>query len=239
MPCWMVSPEAASAIFPMTEVFDIVIFDEASQCFAERGIPAMYRGRQLVVAGDDMQLKPNELYQTRWEDEDGDHPDLEVDSLLDLAKRYLPTVHLQGHYRSKSLELIDFSNRHFYEGRLQLLPDRNVLNRQEPAIEYQQVDGIWEDNTNMKEAEAVVERLVSLLTADADKEIGVVTFNSPQQNLILDLVEERFAKDGLAIPPSLFVKNIENVQGDEKDIIIFSVGYAPDKRKKMNMQFGS
>lgn len=239
MPCWMVSPEAASAIFPMTEIFDLVIFDEASQCFSERGIPAMYRGRQLVVAGDDMQLKPNELYQTRWEEEDGDHPDLEVDSLLDLAKRYLPTVHLQGHYRSKSLELIDFSNRHFYEGRLQLLPDRNVLNRQEPAIEYQQVPGIWEDNTNRTEAETVVERLVSLLTADAEKEIGVVTFNSPQQNLILDLVEERFAKDGLAIPSSLFVKNIENVQGDEKDIIIFSVGYAPDKRKKMNMQFGS
>lgn len=238
MPCWMVSPEAASAIFPMAEIFDLVIFDEASQCFAERGIPAMYRGKQLVVAGDDMQLKPNELYQTRWE-EDGDHPDLEVDSLLDLAKRYLPTVHLQGHYRSQSLELIDFSNKHFYEGRLQLLPDRNVLNRQEPGIEYHQVDGVWDNNTNMVEAQAVVERLVSLLTADPAKQIGVVTFNSPQQNLILDLLEERFSDDGLAIPPTLFVKNIENVQGDEKDIIIFSVGYAPDKKKKMNMQFGS
>ncbi len=238
MPCWMVSPEAASAIFPMTELFDIVIFDEASQCFAERGIPAMYRGRQLVVAGDDMQLKPNELYQTRWEEE-GDHPDLEVDSLLDLAKRYLPTVHLQGHYRSQSLELIDFSNQHFYEGRLQLLPDRNVLNRHEPGIEYQQVEGVWESNTNLVEAQAVVERLVGLLTADPEKEIGVVTFNSPQQNLILDLLEERFANDGMTIPSTLFVKNIENVQGDEKDIIIFSVGYAPDKKKKMSMQFGS
>lgn len=239
MPCWMVSPEAASAIFPMTEVFDLVIFDEASQCFSERGIPAMYRGKQIVVAGDDMQLKPNELYQTRWE-EGGDHPDLEVDSLLDLAKRYLPTVHLQGHYRSQSLELIDFSNKHFYEGRLQLLPDRNILNRQQPAIEYHQVDGVWEDNTNLVEAEAVVERLVSLLKAEPDKHIGVVTFNSPQQSLILDLIEERFPKEEMTIPPTLFVKNIENVQGDEKDIIIFSVGYAPEKnKKKMNMQFGS
>lgn len=238
MPCWMVSPEAASAIFPMTEIFDLVIFDEASQCFAERGIPAMYRGKQLVVAGDDMQLKPNELYQTRWEEE-GDHPDLEVDSLLDLAKRYLPTVHLQGHYRSQSLELIDFSNRHFYEGRLQLLPDRNILNRQEPAIEYQQVEGVWDNNMNVKEAEAVVERLVTLLREDPEKQIGVVTFNSPQQNLIMDLVEERFTKEAMTIPQTLFIKNIENVQGDEKDIIIFSVGYAPDKKKKMNMQFGS
>lgn len=239
MPCWMVSPEATSAIFPMTEIFDLVIFDEASQCFSERGIPAMYRGRQIVVAGDDMQLKPNELYQSRWE-EGGDHPDLEVDSLLDLAKRYLPTVHLQGHYRSQSLELIDFSNKHFYEGRLQLLPDRNVLNQQQPAIEYQQVNGVWENNTNVPEAQAVVERVVTLLTGDPGKHIGVVTFNSPQQNLILDLLEERFAREGMVIPPTLFVKNIENVQGDEKDIIIFSVGYAPEKnKKKMNMQFGS
>lgn len=239
MPCWMVSPEAASAIFPMTALFDLVIFDEASQCFSERGIPAMYRGRQVLVAGDDMQLKPNELYQTRWEEEDADHPDLEVDSLLDLAKRYLPTVHLQGHYRSQSLELIDFSNRYFYDGRLQLLPDRNILNQQQPAIEYQQVDGVWENNTNTAEANAVLERVSDLLTADPEKTIGVVTFNAPQQTLILDLLEERLAAEGRELPSSLFVKNIENVQGDEKDVIIFSVGYAPDKKKKMNMQFGS
>ena len=238
VPCWMVSPEVASAIFPMTEMFDLVIFDEASQCFSERGIPAAYRGKQLVVAGDDMQLKPYELYQTRWE-EDGDHPDLEVDSLLDLAKRYLPTVHLQGHYRSQSLELIDFSNRHFYEGRLQLLPDRNILNRHEPAIEFVQVDGVWENNSNEREAREVVDRVLALLSIDSDKEIGVVTFNAPQQMLILDLLEERCAREGLRIPTSLFVKNIENVQGDEKDIIIFSVAYAPDRNKKMNMQFGS
>lgn len=239
MPCWMVSPEAASAIFPMMPLFDLVVFDEASQCFSERGIPAMYRGKQVLVAGDDMQLKPNELYQSRWEEADGDHPDLEVDSLLDLAKRYLPTVHLQGHYRSQSLELIDFSNKHFYEGRLQLLPDRNILNLQQPAIEYQQVNGIWENNTNVAEADAVVACVRSLLAADPDKTIGVVTFNAPQQTLILDLLEEQFSSEGLELPPSLFVKNIENVQGDEKDVIIFSVGYAPDTRKKMNMQFGS
>lgn len=238
VPCWMVSPEVASAIFPMTEMFDLVIFDEASQCFSERGIPAAYRGKQLVVAGDDMQLKPYELYQTRWE-EDGDHPDLEVDSLLDLAKRYLPTVHLQGHYRSRSLELIDFSNRHFYEGRLQLLPDRNILNRQEPAIEYARVDGVWENNSNEREAQEVVDRVFNLLSIHPEKQIGVVTFNAPQQTLILDMLEERFESEGMSMPASLFVKNIENVQGDEKDIIIFSVGYAPDKKQKMNMQFGS
>jgi hypothetical protein len=185
-----------------------------------------------------MQLKPSELYQVRWE-EDGDDPDVEVDSLLELSERYLPTVHLQGHYRSQSLELIDFSNKHFYDGRLRLLPDRHTLNRQEPGIEYHNVKGVWEDHANIKEAESVVDRVIELVRENPKKEIGVVTFNSPQQVLIMDLMEEKFANEKLLIPASLFVKNIENVQGDEKDIIIFSIGYAPDKQKKMKMQFGS
>lgn len=239
MPCWMASPESVSAIFPMQDLFDVVIFDEASQCFAERGIPAMYRGKQLVIAGDDMQLKPSELYQLRWDEDEAEHPDLEVDSLLELAERYLPTVHLQGHYRSKSLELIDFSNRHFYEGRLRLLPDRLTLNRNEAGIEYHNVQGVWESNANEKEALAVVDRVLALVKEDPKKEIGVVTFNSPQQALIMDLLEERFLNERMSIPASLFVKNIENVQGDEKDIVIFSVGYAPDKDGKLKMQFGS
>ncbi|HYG04068.1 MAG TPA: DEAD/DEAH box helicase, partial [Chryseosolibacter sp.] len=239
LPCWMASPESVSAIFPMKEMFDIVIFDEASQCFAERGIPAMYRGKQLVVAGDDKQLKPNELYQIRWEEDNGDLPELEVDSLLDLSERYLPTVHLQGHYRSQSMELIDFSNKHFYEGRLKLLPDRNILNLDEPAIEYHHVGGVWDNNQNVIEATTVVEKVVMLLQTKPGKEIGIVTFNAPQQNLIQDMLEQRAMAERLTIPSSLFIKNIENVQGDEKDIIIFSVGYAPDKESKMRMQFGS
>src|SRR5690606_37301572 len=123
IPCWLASPESVSAIFPMKEIFDLVIFDEASQCFAERGIPAMYRGSQVVIAGDAKQLRPFELYQVRWEEEDADEPDTEVDSLLELAERYLEGVSLQGHYRSRSPELIDFSNRHFYDGNLRQLPD--------------------------------------------------------------------------------------------------------------------
>ncbi len=238
LPCWMASPESVSAIFPMKEMFDLVIFDEASQCFSERGIPAMYRGKQVLVAGDDMQLKPSELYQIRWDDE-LDHPDVEVDSLLALVERYLPTVHLQGHYRSRSMDLIDFSNRNFYEGRLQLLPDRTILNLQEPGIEYCKVDGVWENNVNAVEAVTVVQRVMELARMFPAKEIGIVTFNAPQQQLIMDLMEDLFTQSGMTIPSTLFVKNIENVQGDEKDIIIFSVGYAPDKRKKVSMHFGS
>ncbi len=238
VPCWMASPESVSAIFPMTELFDLVIFDEASQCFAERGIPAMYRGKQVVVAGDDQQLKPNELYQVRWE-EDSELPDLEAESLLELSERYLSTVHLQGHYRSRSLELIAFSNQNFYENRLRLLPDQSVINNPEPAIEYCKVDGVWDKQTNEVEARTVTERVFSILAEHPNKEIGVVTFNAPQQMLILDLMEAEALRLGKSLPPSVFVKNIENVQGDEKDIIIFSVGYAPDKKGKLAMQFGS
>jgi hypothetical protein len=215
-----------------------VIFDEASQCFSERGIPAMFRGKQVVVAGDEKQLRPSDLYHIRWEDE-STNPDEEVDSLLALTTRYLPTHHLQGHYRSKAMELIAFSNTHFYDGRLQLLPDRELINRGEPAIEYHNVGGIWEDQTNMQEAEAIVQRIFAYSESHPDKSIGVVTFNAPQQMLIMDLLEAESAFSGKAVPEALFVKNIENVQGDECDIILFSVGNAPDKKGKMIMQFGS
>lgn len=238
IPCWLASPESVSAIFPMKEVFDVVIFDEASQCFAERGIPSMYRGRQIVIAGDDKQLKPYELYQVRW-DEENDHPDSEVDSLLELAKRYLQSVHLQGHYRSQSPELIDFSNKYFYEGRLKLLPDRLRLNKHDPAITFEKVEGRWDNNVNIIEANEVVRKVLYLVQEYPNLSIGVVTFNAPQQMLIMDFLEKEFGQAGREIPSGLFVKNIENVQGDEKDVIIFSIGYAPDAKGKMNMQFGS
>jgi hypothetical protein len=238
VPCWMASPESVSAIFPMEQLFDVVIFDEASQCFAERGIPALCRGSQVLVAGDDKQLRPFDLYQSRLEEE-SEAPELEADSLLELSSKYLETTHLRGHYRSKSLELIDFSNRHFYNGKLQLLPDKRTLDLNEPAIEYRKVEGVWEHQTNLPEAQQVVDVVLKYVKAYPEKEIGVVTFNLPQQLLIMDLLEAAFLSLGQSMPPSLFVKNIENVQGDEKDIIIFSIGYAADENNKLSMQFGS
>lgn len=238
IPCWMASPESVSAIFPMEQLFDLVIFDEASQCFSERGIPAMFRGKQVLIAGDSKQLKPFELYQARWEGET-ESADLEVDSLLDLSERYLPTVQLQGHYRSQSLSLIDFSNQYFYGGKLKLLPDKKVVNKNIPAIDFKKVNGLWEDQTNVIEAQAVVQHAFDWIDQNRQKEIGIITFNAPQQMLILDLLEQHATTFGKRIPSTLFVKNIENVQGDERDVIIFSVGYAPDKDGKLNMQFGS
>jgi superfamily I DNA and/or RNA helicase len=238
IPCWLASPESASAIFPMEQFFDLVIFDEASQCFAERGIPSMYRGKQVVIAGDEKQLKPFDLYRVRWEEEsEEDLPELEIDSLLDLSKRYLAKQPLEGHYRSKSLELIEFSNQHFYDGKLQMLPDREHVNKTETAINFIKVEGLWENNTNLSEAEKVIELISEFTLVSPDKSIGVVTFNARQQGLILDLMEERLT--GYSYPRDFFIKNIENVQGDEKDIIIFSLAYAPDKQGNLQMRFGS
>jgi superfamily I DNA and/or RNA helicase len=239
IPCWLASPESVSAIFPMKDLFDLVIFDEASQCYAERGIPSLYRGKQAVIAGDAMQLRPGDFYQSRWHDEDEDHPDAEVDSLLELAGRYLMHTQLRAHYRSKTPELIDFSNQYFYKGNLQFLPDLKALNTQEPAMRYEKITGSWKENKNLEEAAHIVQLVNNLLLNDPTKEIGIVTFNAPQQTLILDLLEADFAMRNQSIPENLLVKNIENVQGDERDVIIFSIGYAPDAKGKVHAQFGS
>ncbi|WP_234735733.1 AAA domain-containing protein [Tellurirhabdus bombi] len=254
VPCWMASPESVSAIFPMQpHLFDLVIFDEASQCYAENGIPAIFRAKQVVITGDDKQLQPSDLYRIRYEpgivapDEDT-AVELEVESLLHLASRYFPQTTLRGHYRSRSLELIDFSNQQFYKNNLQLLPDFHHLNRHEPAIRYLNVNGKWKDHTNEIEAKAVVSLIDQLQRETPHLSIGVVTFNFPQQQLIQELLEtttsipllpEHRQDTDHSLQEMLFVKNIENVQGDERDIIIFSIGYAPDVQGRIAAQFGS
>ena len=239
IPCWLTSPETASAIFPLENIFDLVIFDEASQCFAENAIPAIVRGKQVAIVGDEKQLAPNDLYSVRWDNEnEEDLIDLDVESILDLATLYLPQSSLNHHYRSQSLELIDFSNQHFYQNRLKLLPSFSKINDKNPSIDYIKVDGVWEKNQNIIEAKKVVE-LVKELNKTKTQNIGIVTFNQKQQQLILDMIDEEFSKNQLKVGDDFFVKNIENVQGDERDIIIFSVGYAPTPSGRMNIQFGS
>ncbi|MBO9700014.1 MAG: DUF4011 domain-containing protein [Sporocytophaga sp.] len=237
IPCWMASPESVSSIFPLDPLFDVVIFDEASQCFAERGLPAMYRGKQIVIAGDEKQLKPADLYQVRFDDETEDHPDTEAESLLHLGQNYLIQVYLQGHYRSRNNALIEFSNNHFYKGRLKMIPDKNDLNNNDTAIKFIKLDGMWEKRANYEEASHIVMLVQKLLKEK--KSIGIVTFNYTQASLIQDLFDEQTASGAMTLPDDFFVKNIENVQGDERDIIIFSIGYAKDQKGKLAMQFGA
>lgn len=251
VPCWLASPESVSAMFPLREgLFDLIIFDEASQCFAENGVPAMMRGKQVIVTGDNQQLRPSDLYRIRVDDAESDDETptaLEVESLLELAAQQLPQVFLTEHYRSRSLDLITFSNQYFYQNKLSLLPHFEGINQHEPAIRYMNVKGIWQQNTNSAEAEAILQLLGEIAIELPGRSVGIVTFNFPQQQLIQDMLENRHSVatqplpslNDSGLPSALFVKNIENVQGDERDVIIFSVGYAPDERGRLSMQFGS
>ncbi|MFD3000209.1 AAA domain-containing protein [Pontibacter toksunensis] len=239
VPCWLASPETVSAVLPLEQCFDLVIFDEASQCFAETGLPAMQRGKQMVIAGDEQQLKPSDLYRARWSASEVEEvEELSAESLLQLSSLYLPQTMLTQHYRSRYPELIEFSNRHFYRHKLELIPELQDANARTPAIKFVKVYGLWQDNANLPEAERVVELIVQLLQA-GQEDVGVITFNYTQQMLVQDLLEDKAQEQGVVVPASVLVKNIENIQGDEKEVIILSIGYAPDAQGRMAMQFGS
>jgi len=260
-PCWLLSPETVSDIFPLSEgMFDIIIFDEASQLFIENAIPTIYRGKQVVVAGDDKQLKPSSNFKAKFDDLDEEEMSLETsaaleeESLLDLAKVNYDSVYLNYHYRSYYDELINFSNYAFYGGNLQVSPNIISTSATQPPIQRIKVQGTWIDRKNIKEAEKVVELVSDILKNRKNNEtIGIITFNISQKDLIEDLLERKAnldpefkaryrveidRKDGNE-DVSLFIKNIENVQGDERDNIIFSIGYAPNEHRRVSVNFGA
>ena len=261
-PCWLLSPETVSDIFPLKQdMFDMIIFDEASQIFVESAIPTIYRGKTVVIAGDDKQLQPTSMFLTKYDDYDEDDTTLEnvaafeEESLLDLAKVNFDSVHLNYHYRSRFEELINFSNYAFYNGNLNISPNiKHTKAMEHPPIERIKVDGVWEDRKNHIEASRVVELVAEILAnRKKDETVGVITFNITQKDLIEDLLEARVRYDKTFKAAylkernrfdgnedvSIFVKNIENVQGDERDIIIFAVGYAKNPEGKVSVNFGS
>lgn len=247
---WLMTPEAVSETLPLDiGAFDLLVFDEASQMFAERGIPAIYRSKRTVVAGDHKQLRPSALGRGRLSYDD-DEDVIENGSLLDLARSRYISVLLNYHYRSESSPLIAFSDRAFYGGRLLVSPDAEPS---EAAIEVIRTEGVWEERTNTIEAERAVSLLKEVLSSRKGSEtVGVIAFNIHQMNLISDLLEAECARDkafGRLISEEearrengedvgLFVKNVESVQGDERDIIIFSVGYAKGSDGKFVRRFG-
>ncbi|MCS6823014.1 MAG: AAA domain-containing protein [Cytophagaceae bacterium] len=237
IPCWMASPDTVSAIFPLHKIFDLIIFDEASQCYAEYGLPSLYRGKQVVIAGDSKQLRPGDLYKIRWEDNENEQLETDVESLLELSSLFLPSAHLQYHYRSKAPELIEFSNHNFYAGRLKMIPESKLFNdHREPSIQYIHVDGVWQNNVNHEEALKISEIINSLLMSNNGLSIGVITFNYHQAEHIKDILEASPANE--LRMKNVFVKNLENVQGDEYDVVLFSIGYAPDSKGRFLMHFG-
>ena len=257
---WLLTPEVISSILPLQfNLFDLVIFDEASQMYVEKGIPAIYRAKKVVIAGDPKQLRPSSLGMGRLDEDDPFEEDellkqvtFDAKSLLDLARYKYKESLLNYHYRSHYQELIEFSNHAFYDGKLIISP--NVKTPVEPPISYVYVkEGSFVKKRNMVEAKAVIELLKKVLKdKDETESVGIITFNSTQRDAIMNLVDEELFKKGVHQKrfekevfredshedQSLFVKNIENVQGDERDIIIFSMGYAKDESGTIKRRFG-
>lgn len=246
-PCMLMSPiSVAQFIDPKSPNFDLVIFDEASQLPTSEAVGAIARGENVVVVGDPKQLPPTSFFSsTHLDEENIDKEDLES-VLDDCLAINMPQQHLLWHYRSRHESLIAYSNMKYYENKLYTFPSPNDLISK---VQYVSVNGFYDrSGTRQNDAEAqmiVKEIMRRLKDKELRKEsIGVVTFSSVQQNLIDDLLVDEFTKNpeleqiNNEMNEPIFVKNLENVQGDERDVILFSICYAPDKDGKMSMNFG-
>lgn len=257
-PVWMMSPTSiAQFIRPGSLKFDLLIVDEASQMRPEFSVSCILRADQFVVVGDANQLPPSDHFQVASTD-DGDDADEGVgvdestESILDLAKPKFLKRSLLWHYRSKHESLIQFSNREFYDRKLIVFPspmanDDDLLGVKclyTPAFFS---DTVYESSINQREAELIIEQAFGLMQTHPKRSIGIVAMNSKQTELVqnefdrLIVEEERVRKYVEAFAGTIdefFIKNLENVQGDERDIILISTVYGPDKNGTVRQNFG-
>ena len=252
-PCFMMSPLSV-AQYPPTDqaLFDVVIFDEASQIPVWDAVGSIARGKQIIVAGDPKQMPPTNFFSRADDDPDGD-VDMEGDleSVLDeMLGASIPCRTLNLHYRSRRESLIAFSNDRYYGNELVTFPAPEVDDRAVHLIRPDSFYARGGARHNQGEATAIVDEIVRRLThrdcAIQRRSIGVVTFNSEQQTLIEDLLDDarrrypeiEHAFSGEYLDEPVFVKNLETVQGDERDVILFSVTYGPDRSGHVTMNFG-
>ncbi len=246
-PCMLMSPiSVAQYIDPSFPKFDLVIFDEASQLPTGESVGALARGENVIVVGDPKQLPPTSFFMTNQHDEENIEVE-DMESLLDdCLALSMPQNHLLWHYRSRHESLIAYSNMTYYDNKLYTFPSPND---RVSEVKWVYVEGQYDrgkTKQNRAEAEAVVEEVLRRLRDEELRKssIGVVTFSSVQQELIDDLMQEALHKEPeleqycVNVEEPLFIKNLENVQGDERDVILFSVGYGPDANGKVAMNFG-
>lgn len=282
-PVWLMSPLSVSDTLPLDPgLFDVVIFDEASQIPVEEAIPALYRSHQVIVVGDEMQLPPTSFFSAARTDgdsvtveEDGERieVDLDADSFLALATANLPATLLAWHYRSRFEALISFSNAAYYGGNLFTVPDRQRAGEATPtegvtggepeargaalllsrSISFHYLEnGVYEQRRNPGEAVYIAGMVRELLGRGTGLSLGIVAFSEAQQTEIEEALRHLADEDadfGARLEAEyvreendqfcgLFVKNLENVQGDERDIIILSICYGYDANRRMLMNFG-
>lgn len=252
-PCLMMSPLTVSHYLSPDHHFDLVVFDEASQVPPWDAINCIYRADQLIVVGDSKQLPPTPFFQqvdpeAGGFDEEAEREEEVMESILDACEALLPAESLRWHYRSRHEHLISFSNHHFYNNKLITFP-APMLSAKDLGVHLIHVpDGIYDrarSRTNRVEAQRVAERVVEHLRAKPDRTVGVVAFSVAQAEAISDELDtvrssnpdldQYFAGDRL---DGVFVKNLESVQGDERDVVIFSVGYGYDEHRKFHQGFG-
>ena len=288
-PIWLMSPLSVSETLPLDpELFDVVIFDEASQIPVEDAVPALYRAPQVIVVGDEMQLPPTSFFASAGdgdtdavtvEEDDGERVAvaLDADSLLNQGARNLPATLLAWHYRSRYESLIGFSNAAFYAGNLYTVPDRGVPSGEREGVAvrvtaldslgvavqtdallarpisfHAVADAVYAARSNEGEARYIAHLVRELLGRERGLSVGVVAFSEAQQGTIESALSTLAAEDpgfGARLEAEytreendqfcgLFVKNLENVQGDERDIIILSICYGPNADGRMLMNFG-
>lgn len=252
-PCLLMSPLSVAQYLDAAQSnFDVVVFDEASQILVWDAVGAIARGKQLVVVGDPKQLPPTSFFASSDDDDGSDESEggavKDLESILDECMGAgLPTLRLEWHYRSRHESLITFSNTRYYGSRLITFPSPITDDK---AVRLEMVSGIYDrgaTRTNRAEADAIVKAVIDHFSDDERRKLtlGIVTFSQPQQRLIETLLDEelrkspeleqRIAEHG---SEKLFVKNLENVQGDERDLILFSIAYGKDAAGRMAMNFG-
>ena len=254
-PCFMMSPlSIAQYLDPkiFESYFDYVIFDEASQVKIEDSIGAMLRGEKYIVMGDTKQLPPTTFFEKELDiDEEDDEEGVadNLESILHLCKNSFETKMLKWHYRSRHESLISVSNQEFYNNNLYVFPspakesdDLGLKFEYDPNTVYARGDG----SNNIKEAENVVDYAFNCFRKWGNsRSLGIGTFNLKQRNTIMDVLEkklkdypdlEQFFNEGGE--NGFFVKNLENIQGDERDIILISTGYGKDQNNKLSLNFG-
>ena len=246
-PCMLMSPMSVAQYIDLSQdKFDLVVFDEASQMPTSEAVGAIARGKSLVVVGDPKQMPPTSFFSSNNIDEEDESID-DLESILqDCQALGIPSLQLNWHYRSRHESLIAFSNNEYYDGELITFPSTDD---QKTKVSFVKINGVYEKGgkrCNRAEAEAIVKEVVRRLKDEklCKDSIGIIAFSSTQQTLIEDLLSDTIESDKELTQYSdsmyepIFVKNLENVQGDERDVILFSIGYGPDSNGKISMNFG-
>ncbi|MFI4983571.1 MAG: DUF4011 domain-containing protein [Rickettsiales bacterium] len=243
-PCWMMSPLAVAQYIPQgTITFDLAIIDEASQMTPENAIGALIRAKQVMVVGDTNQLPPTDFFRKVLEDEEADEDEaVTEESILEMANAtFKPARRLRWHYRSLHSGLIAFSNMHVYENDLVIFPSASE-NHSYMGVHYKLVEnGLYSSGTNPVEAKAMVDAAIDFMINHSDLSLGIVTLNQKQRDLLLDEMnyafehnsqavkyKERWEREKYGLEP-FFIKNLENVQGDERDVIFIGTVYGAEK----------